>query len=237
MKLTIPKIVLGLAALCSSPAFAQDVTLLNVSYDPTRELYKEFNAAFAKYWKGKTGQTVAINQSHGGSGKQARAVIDGLEADVVTLALAYDIDEIATRFTGRPVAYVPLKEFPRGGSGAFLYSGPFGRAAKVAGSLSRALQTRLPGLGFGMPSTARPSPSRRKRSWTRSTRCLACRRRSGRRRPHDRAPRPYQPLDLGARHGRLRLRVCGVQGAVLRWRAGGHRPHLAAGYGWAGRGG
>jgi sulfate transport system substrate-binding protein len=73
------------------------VTLLNVSYDPTRELYQNFNAAFAKHWKDKTGQTVAIKQSHGGAGKQARAVIDGLEADVVTLALAYDIDAIASK--------------------------------------------------------------------------------------------------------------------------------------------
>ncbi|MFC3070560.1 sulfate ABC transporter substrate-binding protein [Phenylobacterium soli] len=72
-------------------------TLLNVSYDPTRELYKEINAAYAKYWKGKTGQDITVNQSHGGSGKQARAVIDGLQADVVTLALAADIDEIAAR--------------------------------------------------------------------------------------------------------------------------------------------
>src|SRR6266404_3560984 len=71
------------------------VTLLNVSYDPTRELYQDYNAAFAKYWKSKSGQTVEIQQSHGGSSKQARAVIDGLEADVVTLALAYDIDAIA----------------------------------------------------------------------------------------------------------------------------------------------
>ncbi len=70
------------------------VTLLNVSYDPTRELYQDFNAAFGKYWKAKTGQDVTFQQSHGGSGKQARAVIDGLEADVVTLALAYDIDAI-----------------------------------------------------------------------------------------------------------------------------------------------
>lgn len=73
------------------------VTLLNVSYDPTRELYQEVNAAFATYWKGKTGQTVTVQQSHGGSGRQARSVIDGLEADVVTLALAYDIDAIATQ--------------------------------------------------------------------------------------------------------------------------------------------
>ncbi len=71
------------------------VTLLNVSYDPTRELYQDVNAAFVKSWKAKTGQDVTVQQSHGGSGKQARAVIDGLEADVVTLALAYDIDAIA----------------------------------------------------------------------------------------------------------------------------------------------
>src|SRR3954469_49001 len=76
-------------------AHAAEVTLLNVSYDPTRELYQDFNAAFAKYWKGKTGQDVEIQQSHGGSGKQARSVIDGLEADVVTLALAYDVDAVA----------------------------------------------------------------------------------------------------------------------------------------------
>ncbi|WP_374346981.1 sulfate ABC transporter substrate-binding protein [Phenylobacterium sp.] len=82
----------GVAQAAPAPA-----TLLNVSYDPTRELYKEINAAYAKYWKGRTGQTVTVNQSHGGSGKQARAVIDGLEADVVTLALAADIDEISER--------------------------------------------------------------------------------------------------------------------------------------------
>jgi sulfate/thiosulfate-binding protein len=75
-------------------AVAQTV-LLNVSYDPTRELYEQYNAAFAKYWKAKTGKDVKINQSHGGSGAQARAVIDGLEADVVTLALAYDIDSVS----------------------------------------------------------------------------------------------------------------------------------------------
>jgi len=78
-------------------ARAQNVTILNVSYDPTRELYQDYNVAFAKYWKAKTGQTVTIEQSHGGSGSQARAVIDGLPADVVTLALAYDIDAIAEK--------------------------------------------------------------------------------------------------------------------------------------------
>jgi sulfate transport system substrate-binding protein len=79
------------------PALAKEITLLNVSYDPTRELYQEFNAAFAKHWQAKTGEKVTIRQSHGGSSKQARAVIDGLEADVVTLALAYDIDAIAEK--------------------------------------------------------------------------------------------------------------------------------------------
>jgi len=75
----------------------KDITLLNVSYDPTREFYLEFNAAFAKYWKEKTGDTVTVKQSHGGSSKQARSVIDGLRADVVTLALAYDIDAISEK--------------------------------------------------------------------------------------------------------------------------------------------
>jgi sulfate transport system substrate-binding protein len=78
-------------------AQAKPARLLNVSYDPTRELYKDVNAAFGAYWKGKTGQTVTIDQSHGGSGAQARAVIDGLPADIVTLALAYDIDSIAQK--------------------------------------------------------------------------------------------------------------------------------------------
>ena len=90
---------LTLLASCqgrSESANATRVTLLNVSYDPTRELYVDFNAAFARYWKAKTGQDVRVDQSHGGSGKQARSVIDGLAADVVTLALAADIDAIAT---------------------------------------------------------------------------------------------------------------------------------------------
>jgi sulfate transport system substrate-binding protein len=90
---------LVLAAACSTEtkvtSASKEVKLTNVSYDPTRELYTEVNAAFAKSWEAKTGQKVTIEQSHGGSGKQARAVIDGLEADVVTLALAYDIDAIA----------------------------------------------------------------------------------------------------------------------------------------------
>ncbi len=84
-------------AVTATVSFAKDITLLNVSYDPTRELYQEIDAAFPKYWKAKTGDNVTINASHGGSGKQARSVIDGLDADVVTLALAYDIDEIAEK--------------------------------------------------------------------------------------------------------------------------------------------
>ncbi len=89
---------LALITLASAGhVLASTVTLLNVSYDPTRELYVDYNAAFAKYWKAKTGQDVKFNQSHGGSGKQARTVIDGLAADVVTLALAADIDAIATK--------------------------------------------------------------------------------------------------------------------------------------------
>ena len=83
-------------AAVALPAFAQPapVALLNVSYDPTRELYVEYNAAFTKYWKAKTGQDVTIKQSHGGSGKQARSIIDGLDADVATLALAGDTDAL-----------------------------------------------------------------------------------------------------------------------------------------------
>ncbi|RZA31084.1 MAG: sulfate ABC transporter substrate-binding protein [Lysobacteraceae bacterium] len=86
-----------LAPLLNGTAAAADITLLNVSYDPTRELYQDIDAAFARQWKAKTGDTVTVKQSHGGSGKQARAVIDGLSADVVTLALAYDIDAISER--------------------------------------------------------------------------------------------------------------------------------------------
>ena len=90
-------VVFVLMLSLSGGAWAKQITLLNVSYDPTRELYSDYNKAFAKYWKDKTGDDVIINQSHGGSGKQARAVIDGLDADVVTLALAYDIDAISQK--------------------------------------------------------------------------------------------------------------------------------------------
>src|ERR1700733_12721417 len=90
---------LALALGVHAGAAQPPVTILNVSYDPTRELYDDYNATFARYWKNKTGQSVTVQQSNGGSGKQARAVIDGLQADVVTLALAYDIDAISDKAT------------------------------------------------------------------------------------------------------------------------------------------
>lgn len=92
---TVPLLITS--ALASQSVLAKDIELLNVSYDPTRELYQAFNPLFVDYWKAQTGDTVTIKQSHGGAGKQARAVIDGLQADVVTLALAYDIDAIAEK--------------------------------------------------------------------------------------------------------------------------------------------
>jgi sulfate/thiosulfate-binding protein len=89
------KLLVGLvSSVLSAGALAKDITLLNVSYDPTRELYAEYNAAFSKYWQEKTGDKVTVNQSHGGGGKQIRAVIDGLEGDVVTQALSYDVDQL-----------------------------------------------------------------------------------------------------------------------------------------------
>ena len=100
MKKFLFLLVAGL--LLSASGRAGDISLLNVSYDPTRELYQDFNPSFARYWKEKTGNNVSIKQSHGGSGKQARSVIDGLQADVVTLALAYDIDAISEKARSIP---------------------------------------------------------------------------------------------------------------------------------------
>jgi sulfate transport system substrate-binding protein len=97
MKRTIVALALALTPLAGQPTAAADISLLNVSYDPTREIYVDFNKAFAAKWKAETGDSLTVKQSHGGSGKQARAVIDGLEADVVTLALGYDVDAIAAK--------------------------------------------------------------------------------------------------------------------------------------------
>lgn len=94
-KITTALFAGSFALALSASSFAAEINLLNVSYDPTRELYQEYNAAFAKYWKAKTGDDVSVKASHGGSGKQARSIIDGLEADVATLALAADIDALA----------------------------------------------------------------------------------------------------------------------------------------------
>ena len=106
MKILAPTLLLVLsAAPLAGQTAPKAATLLNVSYDPTRELYQDINQQFATYWKGKTGQEVKIRQSHGGSGKQARSVIDGLEADVVTLALAYDIDQIAEKGGTLPASW------------------------------------------------------------------------------------------------------------------------------------
>ena len=111
----IPLTLALLAALLfMTSASAKDITLLNVSYDPTRELYTEFNAAFARHWKEKTGDTLTIKQSHGGSGKQTRSVMDGLDADVVTLALGYDIDVLAVK--GRAVSKDWQKRLPHNSS-------------------------------------------------------------------------------------------------------------------------
>src|SRR5580658_6596302 len=106
MKKIIGLIVTALAL--GYQAGAGQISLLNVSYDPTRELYTEYNAAFAKYWKAKTGDDVTVSQSHGGSGKQAQSVINGLEADVVTLALAYDVDAISQKANLLPANWATL---------------------------------------------------------------------------------------------------------------------------------
>jgi sulfate/thiosulfate-binding protein len=96
MKISL-KFLVPLAFALAVAVNAKEIKLLNVSYDPTRELYQDYNAAFAKYWKAKTGDDVVVSQAHAGSGKQAQSVINGLEADVVTLALAYDIDAISSQ--------------------------------------------------------------------------------------------------------------------------------------------
>lgn len=106
--------ILATGTLTALPAAAQTVNLLNVSYDPTRELYVEYNAAFAKYWKAKAGQDVSIKQSHGGSGKQARSVIDGIDADVVTLGLGGDVDAVANH--GGLIAKDWVKRLPHNSS-------------------------------------------------------------------------------------------------------------------------
>ena len=129
----------------ASSAQKKPVTLLNVSYDPTREFYDEFNATFAKQWKEKGGGDVVIKQSHGGSGKQARAVIDGLEGDVVTLALAYDIDAIAQNGKLLPKDWqkrLPNNSSPYTSTIVFLVKRETRRASRI-GMTSRRPASRL----------------------------------------------------------------------------------------------
>jgi sulfate/thiosulfate transport system substrate-binding protein len=132
-----------------TPANAATVTLLNVSYDPTRELYVDFNAAFAKYWKAKTGDDVKINQSHGGSGRQARSVIDGLPADVVTLALAVDVDAVATQGKQLPINWqsrLPNNSAPYTSTIVFLVRKGNPKKIRDWGDLAR------PGIGVITPN-------------------------------------------------------------------------------------
>ena len=136
-------------ALSFGGAQARDLSLLNVSYDPTRELYQEVGAAFSRHWKAKTGDIVAVRTSHGGSGKQARSVIDGLEADVVTLALAYDIDEIAARAKLLPPEWqkrLPRNSTPYASTIVFLVRKGNPKAIRDWGDLAR------PGVGVITPN-------------------------------------------------------------------------------------
>ena len=153
-------LVLAVAAGALAPgAHAKDIKLLNVSYDPTREFYQDFNAAFAKHWKEKTGDTVEVQQSHGGSGKQARAVIDGLEAHVVTLALAYDIDAIAARAKLLPADWqqrLPHNRAPYTSTIVFLVRKGNPKGIKDWGDLVK------PGVGI-IPANPRTSGAAR---WT-----------------------------------------------------------------------
>lgn len=159
MQLPIRRRLLGLAALSLASAVAvtkapavqaqQAVSLLNVSYDPTRELYQDINKAFAAQWQARTGQTVSIRQSHGGSGRQARSVIDGLDADVVTLALAYDIDEIADKGKLLPAEWqkrLPHNSSPYTSTIVFLVRKGNPRGIKDWNDLAR------PGIGVITPN-------------------------------------------------------------------------------------
>jgi hypothetical protein len=170
---------------------AKDITLLNVSYDPTRELYVDFNKAFAAHWKAKTGDNVIVKQSHGGSGKQARSVIDGLDADVVTLALAYDIDELHDKAKLIPADWQkapaaqqqPLHQHHRvpGAQGQpeeHQGLGRPGQARRVGDHAQPQDQRRcaleLPGgLGLSLLKKA-VTPRRRRSSWPRSTPTCRC---------------------------------------------------------------
>src|SRR4051794_16648157 len=135
MEIEMVRRILPLVAglLWASSAFAADVSLLNVSYDPTRELYADFNKAFAAAYQKETGKSVEVKQSHGGSGSQARAVIDGLQADIVTLALAYDIDAIAAKglVAGDWQKRLPLNASPYTSTIVFWCVRPIRRGSRI----------------------------------------------------------------------------------------------------------
>ena len=150
MRLHSAPVMLLATMLLADPASGQSaMTLLNVSYDPTRELYQDVNRAFAVAWKAKTGQSVRVRMSHGGSGKQARSVIDGLQADVVTLALAYDIDEIAAKGKLLPSSWqsqLPLNSAPYTSTIVFLVRKGNPKQIRDWGDLTR------PGIGVITPN-------------------------------------------------------------------------------------
>ena len=195
-----------------------DSEILNVSYDPTRELYQEFNAAFAAHWKQETGEDVTIKQSHGGSGKQARAVIDGLEADVVTLALAYDIDAIAER---SQAACRGLADAPAAQQRALHLDH---RVPGAQGQPEGHQGLGRPGQGRASRSsrrTRRPRAARAGTTWPPgATRLQAARRRRSRRRKRVRRRsciKNVPVLDTGARGSTTTFVQRGIGDVLLAW--------------------
>ena len=228
----IATLALGAAAALGVATHAQaDTTFLNVSYDPTRELYQDFNQAFGKEWKAKTGETVNFKQSHGGSGAQARSVLDGLQADVVTLALAYDIDALANKGRQQGLAEAPARQRVAvhvddrvpGAQGQSEGDQGLGRPDQ-AGHLDRHAESEDVGgarwnyLPHGrMRCTSRAATSRRRRNSSRSsTRTQACSIRRARRDHELRAARDRRradrmgkrgiPVGQGVRHRQVRDR-------------------------------
>ena len=152
----LPILLVSLLVALGS-ASGKEITLLNVSYDPTRELYQQFNAAFAEYWKAKTGDDVVVKQSNGGSGKQARSVIDGLDADVVTLGLSYDIDSIAEHSRRLPLDWqkrLPNNSSPYTSTVVFLVRKGNPKAVKDWDDLVK------PGIGVVTPNPRTSSGGR-----------------------------------------------------------------------------
>ena len=222
-------VLVTLLAACQPPGdTARRVTLLNVSYDPTRELYVDFNAAFARYWKAKSGQDVRVDQSHGGSGTQARAVINGLQADVVTLGLAADIDAIATQAKLLPLNWqslLPANSSPYTSTIVFLVRKGNPKAIRDWGDLVR------PGVAVITPNPKTSGGAR----WNYLAAWAWARAQPGgddaSAKEFVRAPVPQR---AGARHRRARLGH-DLRAARARGRAGrlGERGHAGAAAGGA----